>query len=57
MFREELHKIASGDIFEDAKKDNLFVGRPFYLDYDKAQILVADAWRTKSMEFPKELFY
>ncbi len=56
MFREELHKIASGDIFEDAKKDNLFVGRPFYLDYDKAQILVADAWKNRVNGIPQGSF-
>jgi len=56
MFREELHKIASGDIFEDAKKDNLFVGRPFYLDYDKAQILVADAWKNQVNGIPQGTF-
>ena len=56
MFREELHKIASGDVFEDAKKDNLFVGRPFYLDYDKAQILVADAWKNRVNGIPQGSF-
>ena len=35
---DELKKIADVDIFEMAKKKELFVGRPYYLDYDKAYI-------------------
>lgn len=36
--------------------DSLFVGRPFYLDYEKAQILVSDAWKHKVKGIPQGTF-
>ena len=42
---DEIKVIADVDIFETAKKKELFVGRPYYLDYDKAYILITDAWK------------
>src|SRR2546425_9043618 len=45
--------LAKVDLFErdpktKAVKTGLFVGRPFYLDYEKASILVADSWKAKA---------
>ena len=56
MLREKIHELASVNIFTEGKKDERFVGRPFYLDYDKAQILVADAWKNQVNGIPQGSF-
>ena len=43
MLEEQLNKIVNVDILKKGKVKELFVGRPYYLDYEKAQILVSDA--------------
>jgi len=45
--KQMIQELASIDIFKDAKKSDLFIGRPYYLDFDKANMLVADAWKEK----------
>jgi len=52
-----MQKIAAVDVFQRDNKTNeictgIFVGRPFALDYDKAYILVADAWKSKAKGIP-----
>src|SRR5688500_3940143 len=52
-FSNEIAKIASVDLFKKDRKTGepetgLFIGRPFYLDYDRAYLLVADAWKHKA---------
>ncbi len=42
-----IKELATVDIFKEGKNKEDFVGRPFYLDYDKAFLLVADAWKIK----------
>lgn len=54
--QDEIKKIASIDIFTEAKKPELFVGRPFYLDYEKAFILIADAWKERVHGVPQGTF-
>ena len=44
------------DIFKEAKKPELFIGRPYYLDFDKANMLVADAWKDKVGGVPQGMF-
>lgn len=39
-----------------AKKPEFFVGRPYYLDYDKAYILITDAWKHKVGGIPQGTF-
>jgi len=51
-----LHGMASTDIFKDAKKQELFIGRPYYLDYEKAFLLVADAWKERAGGIPQSTF-
>ena len=51
-----IQKLASIDIFKEAKNRDNFVGRPFYLDYDKAHLLVADAWKIKVGGIPQGSF-
>lgn len=59
-FTDEISKIASVDLFErkadGALSTGLFIGRPFYLDYDRAHILVADAWKQKAHGVPQGSF-
>ena len=45
MLEQKLRDILNIDIFKEGKKEELFVGRPFYLDYERAQILICDAWK------------
>ena len=60
-FTSEIAKLASIDLF---KRDNLtgelqtgtFIGRPFFLDYDRAHLLVADAWKQKVNGIPQGSF-
>lgn len=54
--QEEIAKIARVDIFTESKKPEWFVGRPFYLDYEKAFILVADAWKERVKGVPQGTF-
>lgn len=53
---DEIKVMADVDIFESAKKKELFVGRPYYLDYDKAYILITDAWKEKVGGIPQGCF-
>src|SRR5438034_7079494 len=60
-FVDAIAKLAKIDLFErDAKtrllKTGLFVGRPFHVDYEKASILVADAWKNKAGGLPQGSF-
>lgn len=52
-----MQKLAAIDIFKRDSRNNeintgVFVGRPFSLDYEKAYILVADAWKNKAKGIP-----
>jgi hypothetical protein len=53
-------QIAATDFFRRDKAGNLetgaFVGRPFALDYDRAYLLVADAWKQKARGIPQGAF-
>ncbi len=53
---QEILKMASVDIFTEAKKGDLFIGRPYYLDYEKAYLLIADAWKQKVGGLPQGVF-
>jgi hypothetical protein len=49
LLTNEIARIAAVDLFKRSKsgeiETGLFVARPFYLDYDRAHLLVADAWK------------
>ena len=52
-----MQKIATVDVFQRDNKTmeistGIFIGRPFALDYEKAYILVADAWKSKAKGIP-----
>ena len=60
-FANEIAKIASTDLFKRDGRENelqtgLFVGRPFYLDYDRAHLLVADSWKMRAKGLPQGSF-
>ncbi|MAX25671.1 MAG: ATPase [Phycisphaeraceae bacterium] len=48
--------MAEVNIFKEAKDKNLFVGRPFSLNYHTATLLVADAWKMKVGGIPQGTF-
>lgn len=60
-FTSEIAKLASVDLF---KRDTItgelqtgtFIGRPFFLDYDRTHLLVADAWKQKVKGIPQGSF-
>jgi len=56
MLEHHLKEIAKVDIFKKGRNKALFVGRPFYLDYDKAQILISDAWKNEVKGIPQGTF-
>ncbi|MEQ8192843.1 MAG: ATPase, partial [Candidatus Eremiobacterota bacterium] len=51
-----VQKLASVNIFEETKRKDLFVGRPFYLDYNKTFLLIADAWKNQVKGIPQGTF-
>lgn len=60
-FTNAISKIASVDLFKrDVNTGNLetglFIGRPFHLDYERAYILIADAWKLKAKGIPQGSF-
>lgn len=56
MLENQLKQIASVDIFSKGQAKALFVGRPYYLDYEKTQILVSDAWKHQVKGIPQGAF-
>lgn len=60
-FTNMVKKMASINLFKRDKETQawetgIFVGRPFYLDYDRAYILVADSWKHKAKGIPQGAF-
>lgn len=56
MLEQKLRDILDVDIFKEGRKEDLFVGRPFYLDYENAQVLVSDAWKHRVKGIPQGAF-
>ncbi len=56
MLKQKLKDILDVDLFKEGKKESFFVGRPFYLDYENAQILVSDAWKHRVKGIPQGTF-
>lgn len=53
MIEQSIRNIADVDIFSAGRSDDLFIGRPFYLGYDKAILLVSDAWKHRVKGIPQ----
>jgi DNA helicase HerA-like ATPase len=59
-FTDTIAKLASVDLFardRDGKfSAGLFVGRPFYVDYERLYLLVADSWKLRAKGLPQGSF-
>lgn len=57
---DEIAKIASVDLFRRSAEGEIdtgmFVGRPYALDYDRASLLIADAWKERAKGIPQGTF-
>ncbi|MGB7442529.1 MAG: DUF87 domain-containing protein [Coleofasciculaceae cyanobacterium] len=53
---KKVQQIASIDIFAETKKKDLFVGRPFYFDYEYVRLLVCDGWKHQAGGIPLGCF-
>lgn len=42
---EELKQLASVDLFAESRKEDAFVGRPFYLDFNYLRLMSNDKWK------------
>ena len=51
-----IKNLASVDILTATKDEGALIGRPFYLDYEKACVLVPDAWKMKVGGIPQGTF-
>ena len=54
---DKIKELAQIDLFKKDRKGNpasgVFVGRPFYLDFDRCNMLVADAWKHEAKGLPQ----
>jgi hypothetical protein len=51
-----IKQLAQVDILKEGKVEDNFIGRPFYLDYDKSFILINDFWKNKVNGIPQGTF-
>ncbi len=61
MIQDMIDKLAAIDLFARDKNTGGYatgtlVGRPFYLDYDRAFVLANDAWKLKANGIPQGAF-
>lgn len=56
MIEEKIKNILDVDIFSEGKNQDNFVGRPFFLDYQKANVLISDAWKHRVKGIPQGTF-
>jgi hypothetical protein len=45
VISELLKDLAETDLFKEARQENRFVGRPFYLDFARLRLLSNDKWK------------
>jgi DNA helicase HerA-like ATPase len=53
---QELKQLATVDLFHECRGDELFVGRPFYLDFDRLRLMSNDSWKHKVGGVPAGAF-
>lgn len=56
MLDNKLKNILDTNIFEKGRDETNFVGHLFYLDYERAKLLVADAWKHRAHGIPQGAF-
>ena len=52
----QLNEILSIDILKKGDNEDLFVGNPFYIDYETVRLLTCDYWKHKVKGIPKGSF-
>lgn len=52
----KINEIISIDILKEGDKEELFVGNPFYIDYESVRLLTCDYWKYKVKGIPKGCF-
>jgi Helicase HerA, central domain len=53
---QQLKQLANVDLFAECQNDDLFVGRPFYLDFDRLRLMSNDSWKHKVGGVPAGAF-
>lgn len=56
MLEQQLKNILNVDLFSKGRNENLFIGRPYNLDYNTAKILISDAWKHRANGIPHGSF-
>ena len=52
----QIKELASIDILKEGKSEDLFIGRPFSMAYDKSNILISDYWKSRVGGIPQGTF-
>jgi hypothetical protein len=53
---QELKELASVDVFKEVRNEELFVGRSFYLDFDRLKLMSNDSWKHRVGGVPAGAF-
>ena len=53
---QELKQLATVDLFNECRKDEHFVGRPFYVDFERLRLMSNDSWKNKVGGVPAGAF-
>jgi hypothetical protein len=53
---QQLKQLATVDLFAECRGDDFFVGRPFYLDFDRLRLMSNDSWKHKVGGVPAGAF-
>jgi DNA helicase HerA-like ATPase len=56
MSKLDIKEITDTQFFSDGQKEEWFVGRPFYIDFNKAKLLINDYWKNKVNGIPQGSF-
>lgn len=51
-----IRKITDTDFFKEGQNEDLFVGRPYSVNYNKANLLISDFWKHKVKGIPQGSF-
>lgn len=54
--QEFIDQKVSIDILQKGRREEWFVGRPFYIDYNKMHVLISDAWKHRVKGVPQGTF-
>lgn len=56
MMDSFINKITDVDFFKEGQNEDLFVGRPFAINYNKLKLLISDFWKYKVKGIPQGAF-